>query len=323
MKSIFYLFVVLSILNACTPDYSEVRQPQVNIPAEFTMSKNPMKTKREILPDTKAPREGFRTNKRPMNASLIQASLNAGKAFGKTKGRGGGKPVKDPKPEPPTDTTGGGGGDDTTYTNLEEDFVIFYDFDGGYEPGGNWSINPITLENSGMTELEIATAMTKMRADYAFANVLITADSTEYFKRPKGKRARIYVTTSYEWYGRAGGVAYLNSFTWGDDTPAFVFSGLLGYSGKYISGAGSHEAGHTIGLRHDCDYLNGVKQNDYSVGIYPDQAPIMGVDYYDPNGGSFIPDIPTDVGEKTIRTTYGHLVNEKQHILNFFGPRKY
>ena len=45
----------------------------------------------------------------------------------------------------------------------------------------------------------------------------------------------------------AGGVAYLNSFTWGNETPCWVFNGGV----KGAGDAGAHEVGHTFGLSAD------------------------------------------------------------------------
>ena len=85
--------------------------------------------------------------------------------------------------------------------------------------------------------------------------------------------------SSYDWYGAgAGGVAYLNSFSWNSDTPAFVFPAQLGNGfPKYVAEAVSHEAGHTVSLAHD-GVLNG---SAYYQG-HDNWAPIMGVGYYKP-----------------------------------------
>jgi hypothetical protein len=95
---------------------------------------------------------------------------------------------------------------------------------------------------------------------------------------------RVVLTTSSSWYGSAGGVAYTNSFTWGDNTPCFVFTALLGYNLKNISEAASHEIGHTLGLNHQSAYdaiCN--KTSEYNQGTGSGEigwAPIMGVGYY-------------------------------------------
>jgi hypothetical protein len=79
-------------------------------------------------------------------------------------------------------------------------------------------------------------------------------------------------------------VAYTGSFTWGDNTPCFVFTALLNNNVKFISEAVSHEAGHTLGLRHQAAYdANCTKTSDYHYGTGSGEigwAPIMGVGYY-------------------------------------------
>ena len=83
--------------------------------------------------------------------------------------------------------------------------------------------------------------------------------------------------SSYDWYGAgAGGVAYLGSFSWNSDTPAFVFPAQLGNGWpKYVAEAVSHEAGHTVGLNHD-----GVSSGTAYYEGHNGWAPIMGVGYY-------------------------------------------
>ncbi len=83
--------------------------------------------------------------------------------------------------------------------------------------------------------------------------------------------------SSYDWYGAgAGGVAYIGSFSWNSDTPAFVFPAQLGNGWpKYVAEAVSHEAGHTVGLNHD-----GVSGGTAYYEGHNGWAPIMGVGYY-------------------------------------------
>ena len=83
------------------------------------------------------------------------------------------------------------------------------------------------------------------------------------------------VISPTNWYNTgAGGVAYVSSFKWGTDTPAFAFTAQLANTDKYIAEAAAHETGHTLGLSHD---------GTASVGYYQGQgdwAPIMGNSYY-------------------------------------------
>jgi hypothetical protein len=89
---------------------------------------------------------------------------------------------------------------------------------------------------------------------------------------------RVIFTTTHEWYGtNAGGVAYTNSINWSNATPCWVFTNLLGYNLKSIQEAGSHEAGHTFGLRHQASYDENCNQiSQYNYGN-SEIAPIMGV----------------------------------------------
>jgi PKD repeat protein len=74
----------------------------------------------------------------------------------------------------------------------------------------------------------------------------------------------------------AGGVAYLGSFSWNSDTPAFVFPAQLSNGNpKYVAEAASHEAGHTVSLNHD----GKTDGTEYYQG-HNGWAPIMGVSYY-------------------------------------------
>ncbi|MCG8510147.1 MAG: hypothetical protein MI741_13040, partial [Rhodospirillales bacterium] len=84
--------------------------------------------------------------------------------------------------------------------------------------------------------------------------------------------------TDDSWFSAAGGVAYLNSWYWSSDTPAWVFYNYL-YSSKAIAEAASHEAGHTFGLRHDGQTGGSSYYGGHGSGE-TGWAPIMGVGYY-------------------------------------------
>jgi len=170
-----------------------------------------------------------------------------------------------------------------SYTNASA--VIFLDFDGYYVSGTLWNTNgAFTCNPSGLNSAQITSVFNRVAEDYRPFNINITTSETKYNSAPPNKRMRVIITTTNDWYGNsAGGVAYINSFTWGDNTPCFVFSALQGYNTKNIAEAVSHEAGHTLGLRHQSSYdASCVKLSDYNWGQGVGEigwAPIMGAAY--------------------------------------------
>lgn len=171
----------------------------------------------------------------------------------------------------------------SSYTSASA--VILLDFDGHTVSGTMWNVyGAFTCNSSGLDNAAITEVFDRVSEDYRPFNINITTDETKYNAAPANKRMRVVITTSNEWYGSgAGGVAYLNSFTWGDNTPCFVFSALLNFSVKNIAEAASHEAGHTLGLRHQSSYdANCIKVSDYNWGTGSGEigwAPIMGAGY--------------------------------------------
>ena len=171
-----------------------------------------------------------------------------------------------PLPPPPTSTGS---------------WVIFLDFDGAavqtpYWYGGNY----FYCTPSGLSSIEINNILLEVQKDYKPFNVMVTTDSVMYNRTSSLRRQRVIVTQYNEWYSnQAGGVAYVESFYWGADAPAFVFSKLLGYSQKKIGEAISHEAGHTSGLYHQSLYDSTCAfKSEYNPGSGA-IAPIMGVSY--------------------------------------------
>jgi hypothetical protein len=164
--------------------------------------------------------------------------------------------------------------------------VIFLDFDGHTVNATSWNYaGPIVCGSSGLSNEKIVEVFNRVAEDYRPFNINITTDSTKYLAAPMKKRMRVIITTTYSWYSSSyGGVAFNNSFIWGDDNPCFVFSSLLVYNSKYIAEAAAHEAGHTLGLDHQASYNSScVKLADYHTGTGSGEigwAPIMGVGYY-------------------------------------------
>lgn len=182
--------------------------------------------------------------------------------------------------------------------------TIYLDFDGHVTTGTSWN----TSYNEGKSfttpaysfeggsafsdaELErIQRIWQRVSEDYIPFDVNVTTQDpgvNALRKSTGGDNAwgiRVVIGgSSYDWYGSgAGGVAYLNSFNWSSDTPAFVFNENLGNgSEKYVAEAAAHEAGHTLGLSHDGrnspteTYYKGHGSGDTGW------APIMGISYYE------------------------------------------
>ncbi|HVZ56931.1 MAG TPA: zinc-dependent metalloprotease [Chitinophagaceae bacterium] len=164
--------------------------------------------------------------------------------------------------------------------------VIFLDFDGQYVTGTSWNYNgPIDCAPSGLTTAQITEVFNRVAEDYRPFNINVTTDSTKYLNAPIDHRIRIIVTVTNGWYPGVGGVSFIGSYNFGDDTPAFVFSGALLYKPKNVAEACAHEAGHSLGLYHQAVYDSTCKKiSDYNSGAGSGEigwAPIMGVGYYE------------------------------------------
>ena len=118
--------------------------------------------------------------------------------------------------------------------------TVFLDFDGQFVTGTVWNYNgDIAAAASGFSNDDITQMNNRVAEDYRPFNLNITTDSMAYWAAPVDKRMRIIVTPTYQWYGLAAGVAYVGSFTWGDNTPAWVFSacwatGLSGWPKPFL-----------------------------------------------------------------------------------------
>ncbi|MBK6384910.1 MAG: T9SS type A sorting domain-containing protein [Chitinophagaceae bacterium] len=163
--------------------------------------------------------------------------------------------------------------------------TIFLDTDGHTVSGTSWNYNgPIFCGASGLSVAQVTEIFNRVAEDYRPFAINVTTDSSKFLAAPLAKRMRVILTVSYEWYGLAGGIAFMNSFTWGDDTPCFVFTGLLNYNTRNAAEATSHEMGHTMGLFHQSLYdTNCVNIAEYNPGQGSGEtgwAPIMGAGYY-------------------------------------------
>ena len=164
--------------------------------------------------------------------------------------------------------------------------TIFLDFDGHRVVASGWNNGaPINCAASALTDVQITEIFNRVSEDYRPFNVNITTDSTKFLAAPLNRRIRIIITPTSSWTTGVGGISYVGSFTWGDDTPGFVFSDRLGPNNpKYIAECCSHESGHTVGLSHQSTYdANCTLTETYCLGTGSGQvgwAPIMGNSYY-------------------------------------------
>ena len=167
---------------------------------------------------------------------------------------------------------------------------ILLDLDGHtvttpYWNGGN-TINALPYDIDGMAGfssdelVRIREIWLRVAEDFAPFDVDITTEEIPDAQLySAGGGMRVILTPSSTWYGSAGGVAYLNSFTWGMPVPAWVFSKLLGNSPSKVAEAASHEIGHTLGLSHQTLYdESGNFVYEYNPGN-SQWAPIMGNSY--------------------------------------------
>jgi len=163
--------------------------------------------------------------------------------------------------------------------------VILVDFDGQTVSGTNWNLGQtFVCAPANLSSAAVESILQRMSNDYAPFNVIVTTDESLYNSALANKRMRVIVTETWEWFGQAGGTSFVGSFTWGDNTPCFVFSSLLNYNTKNVAEAASHEVGHTLGLYHQSLYdANCNKISEYNSGVGTGEiawAPIMGVGYY-------------------------------------------
>ncbi|MCO6498704.1 MAG: T9SS type A sorting domain-containing protein [Chitinophagaceae bacterium] len=162
--------------------------------------------------------------------------------------------------------------------------TIFLDFDGHYVEGTLWnSGNPFYCESPNLTNEQITEIFHRVSEDFRPFDVNVTTDSTVFLAAPLTQRIRVVITPSPSWAPRAGGVSFTGSFTWGDETPLFVFPDMLSWKTKSIAECCSHEAGHTLGLSHQAKYDDNCKlvnvYNDGKGAGETSWAPVMGNSY--------------------------------------------
>jgi hypothetical protein len=163
--------------------------------------------------------------------------------------------------------------------------TILLDFDGQVVENTLWNISgPIHCAAANLAAIDMDRITDRVSEDFSPFDVVVTTDEDVYNATDPKKRMRVIITETWDWFGVVGGTSYNNSFTWGNNTPCFVFSTLLSYNEKYIAEAISHEVGHTLNLKHQALYdRSGNFISEYNEGAGDGRigwAPIMGIGYY-------------------------------------------
>ncbi len=159
--------------------------------------------------------------------------------------------------------------------------TILLDFDGQDISNSMWNFGtPFSCLPAGLNDDQITEIFNRVSEDFRPFEVNVTTDLAKFLAAPLTNRIRVIVTPTSDWYPYVSGIAYVGSFTWGDDTPCFVFSDRLANNSKRIAEAISHESGHSVGLAHQSQYTDVCKlKNSYNTGIGDGEiswAPIMG-----------------------------------------------
>ena len=151
--------------------------------------------------------------------------------------------------------------------------TLLLDFDGQVVTSIYWNGGvTINAAPSGFSDVLKQQIWEMMSEDYRPFNLNVTTNESVYNAAPINRRMRVIFTPTNTAAPGSGGVAYIGSFTWGNETPCWVFNGGLKGAGE----AGSHEAGHTLGLGHD----GRISPPETYYQGNGNWAPIMGVGYY-------------------------------------------
>ena len=181
------------------------------------------------------------------------------------------------------------------HSNTNSRFTVYLDFDGHRTENTAWNRNgrgPFTTpayDTDGNAAVfgdeerrRIQGIWQRVSEDFLPFDVDVTTEEPPIADLVNDDTARdaygIRVVVGESFGINAGGVAFLNSFRWDSDTPAFAFPEQVGRSSeKNIAEVISHEVGHTVGLNHD-----GQGSTEYFAGNGSGEtgwAPIMGVGY--------------------------------------------
>jgi Secretion system C-terminal sorting domain len=158
--------------------------------------------------------------------------------------------------------------------------TIYLDFDGEIVTSGVWNNgNTFTAESPNLSSDKITEIFNRVSEDYKLFKINVTTELAKYTTAPITQRIRVIITPTGFFAPGNAGIAYMNSFSWGDDTPAFVFAGSDAPP-KFVAEAASHESGHSLGCAHqsirdaNCNIIDQYNHGTGSGEI--GWAPIMG-----------------------------------------------
>ncbi len=148
--------------------------------------------------------------------------------------------------------------------------VVYLDFDGEVVSGTGWAGGAtINAQSSGFSDQTITQIWRNIAEDLSPFKVNVTTRRAVFDAVANNRRIMAIFTPTDTAAPNTGGVAFLNSFSSNSNNPTWVFN-----TGDRTAGeTGSHEIGHTFGLRHD-----GQPGVEYYRG-HNGWAPIMGTSY--------------------------------------------
>ncbi len=146
--------------------------------------------------------------------------------------------------------------------------IIYLDFDGEIVSGTSWvGGDTIDAQSPNFSDEQILNIWKIMAEDFRPFNLNITTKRALFDAAPRNRRMMCIFTPTKDAAPNSGGVAYIRSFSSSSDNPCWVFNVR---SSRAAGETGSHEIGHTLGLRHDSQ-----GETEY-YGGHGKWSPIMG-----------------------------------------------
>lgn len=192
--------------------------------------------------------------------------------------------------------------------------VVLLDFDGATVNNPNWYASQIDAASANWTSVQITECFWRTAEKFTPFNINITTVQSVYDAAQASRRMRCILTPTSQWYGSAGGVAFVGSFGYSAYDPCWVFTNMVSNNVKYAADAAAHEIGHTLWLNHHgqfdaaCNrtssYHGGKGTGETSWG------PIMGA-AYNANVAQWYN------GTTTTLTCFGNVVDDLNKITTF------